>query len=58
MMPINLFCCQETSVSPCQYVDKWEKLNQISLPQKDEFYSNLNIEDIADADYMHLQKSL
>ena len=27
--------------------------NEIPLPQKEEFYSNLNMEDIIDADYMH-----
>ena len=30
-----------------------EKVNEISLPEKEEFYSNLNMEDIPDADYMH-----
>ena len=28
----------------------------MSLPEKDEFYSDLNIEDIADADYMHAKR--
>ena len=27
--------------------------NETSLPEKEEFYSNLNLEDITDADYMH-----
>ena len=30
--------------------------NEIPLPQKEEFYSNLNMEDIIDADYMHAKK--
>ena len=34
-------------------MDEWEKFNQTLLPQKEEFYSSLNMEDIADADYMH-----
>ena len=28
-----------------------EQVNQASLPDKDDFYSNLNMEDITDADY-------
>ena len=31
---------------------EWEKFNGRTLPEKEEFYSNLNI-DITDADYMH-----
>ena len=31
----------------------WENFNEAILPEKEEFYSNLNIEDITDSDYMH-----
>ena len=31
----------------------WEKVNEIKLPRKEEFYSNVNIEEITDADYMY-----
>ena len=34
-------------------MDDWEKFNQISLPEKEDFYRHLNIEDITDADYAH-----
>ena len=34
-------------------MDDWEKFNEAPLPEKEELYSNLNIEDITDADYMH-----
>ena len=37
-------------------MDDWEKTNETLLPEKEEFYSNLNIEDITDADYMHAKK--
>ena len=30
-----------------------EKFNETSLSEKEKFYSNLNMEDITDADYMH-----
>ena len=31
-------------------MDEWEKFNEIKLPEKEEFYNNLNMEDITDAD--------
>ena len=34
-------------------MDDWEKFNETTLPEKDEFYSKLNIEGITDADYIH-----
>ena len=37
-------------------MDDWEKFNQISLPEKEDFYRRLNIEDITDADYVHAKR--
>ena len=34
-------------------MDDWKKFNETALPEKQEFYSNLNLEDITDLDYMH-----
>ena len=34
-------------------MDEKEKFNDTLLPGKEEFYSNLNMEDITDAYYMH-----
>ena len=34
-------------------MDEWEKFIETSLPQKEKFYSNLNMKNITDADYMH-----
>ena len=34
-----------------EYMDAWEKFNETSLPEKQYFYSHLNMEDITDADY-------
>ena len=34
-----------------EYIDEWEKFNKTSLPEKEEFYTNLNMEHITDADY-------
>ena len=37
-------------------MNDWEKFNKTILPEKEEFYSNLNMEDIVDADYMHAKR--
>ena len=34
-------------------MDDWEKINETSLHEKEDFYSHLNMEDISDADYAH-----
>ena len=36
-----------------EYMDSWERFNETSLPSKEDFYSNLNMEDIDDIDYRH-----
>ena len=33
------------SVYPYEYMDEWEKSNEYSLSEKEEFYSNLNMKD-------------
>ena len=37
-------------VYPYEYMDDWEKFNEILLPEREDFYSYLNMEDITDAD--------
>ena len=43
-------------VYPYEYMDSWERFNETSLPPKESFYSELNLEDISDKDYSHAQK--
>ena len=43
-------------VYPYEYTDSWKKFDETSLPEKEDFYSNLNIEDITDVDYKHAKK--
>ena len=43
-------------VYPYEYMDDWEKFNETSLPEKEDFYSHLNMEDITDADYAHAKR--
>ena len=34
-------------------MDDWENFNEISSPEKEDIYSNLNMEDITDTEYTH-----
>ena len=38
------------------YMDNWEKFDEILLPNKEAFYSNLIMEDTINTDYRHLNK--
>ena len=38
-------------VYPYDYMDNWERFNEMLLPSKESFYSNLNMENIDDIDY-------
>ena len=40
-------------VYPYKYMNNWERFNETSLPNKESFYSNLNMENIEDIDYRH-----
>ena len=40
-------------VYPYEYIDNWERFKETLLPNKESFYSNLNIENIDDIDYRH-----
>ena len=53
----NFIFLLRKGVYPYEYMNDWEKLNKTTLPDKEKFYSNLNIEDITDVDYMHGKKS-
>ena len=41
------------SVYCSEQMNDWEKLNEASLPEKEDFCNHLDMEDITDADYMH-----
>ena len=40
-------------VYPFEYMEDWEKFNETTLAEKKKFYSNLNVEEIKDVDYMY-----
>ena len=56
MITISLFYYYEKGVYPYECMDDWEKLNEITLHEKEYFYSHLNMEDIPDADYAHAKR--
>ena len=41
---------------PYEYMDNWERLNETLLPNKEAFYSNLNMENMKDTDCIHANK--
>ena len=43
-------------VYPYEYMDDWDKFNEEKLPNKRDFYSSLNMEDISEIDYRHALK--
>ena len=52
----NFFLFLRKGVYPYGYIDEWEKLNDISLPEKGDFYSNLNMENFTDSNYKHAKR--
>ena len=40
-------------VCPYKYIDNWERFDETSLPNKESFYSSLNMENIDDIDCRH-----
>ena len=38
------------------YMSDWKKFNETTLPEKEELYSSLKMEDITDANYMHAER--
>ena len=46
---VNKFCLILTKgVYPYECMDDWKRFAEASLPDKDDFYSNLNMEDITE----------
>ena len=48
------FCCYE---QPHEYTDDSKKSNETSLPGKENFYNQLNMMQITDADYSHMKRA-
>ena len=50
------FLLLRKSIYYYEYIDSRKKLNENTIPPKQAFYSELNLEDISDADYEHVKK--
>ena len=53
---IELILLLWKDVYPYEYMDDWEKFSETPLPEREDFYSHLNMEDITDADYVHAKR--
>ena len=40
-------------IYPYEYMDNWEIFNETSLPETEDSWNHLNMEDITDTDYEH-----
>jgi hypothetical protein len=54
--PEDLPLVTRKGVYPYEYTDSWEKLEETSLPPKEEFYSTLTEEHISSKEYEHARK--
>ena len=46
----------EKGVYPYEYMDDWYRFNEEKLPDKNDLYSNLNMEEITEIYYRHAEK--
>ena len=44
------------AICPYEYLDGWERFDENTIPLKEAFHSELNLECISDADYGHVKK--
>ena len=52
----KFFLLLRKGVYPYEYIDSCKKFNENTIPPKEAFYSELNLEGISDADYEHVKK--
>ena len=43
-------------VYPYEYMDDWETFSETTLPEREEFYNNLNMKETLDGDYIHVKR--
>ena len=54
----KLILLLQKGVYSYEYMGDWEKFSETSLSEKENFYSNVNMEDITDANYTQAKKGL
>ena len=52
----KFFLLLRTGIYPYEYIDSWERFDENTIPPKEVFYSELNLENITDKDYEHVKK--
>ena len=52
----NFILLLKKGVYPYEYMTVWERFDEVSLPNKEDFYSSLIMEEFTDVDYMYGQK--
>ena len=54
----KFFLLLRKGIYPYEYIDSWERFDENTIPPKEAFYSELNLENITDKDYEHVKKVL
>ena len=52
----KFFVLLRKGIYPYEYMDSWERFDENTIPPKEAFYSELNLENITDKDYEHVKK--
>ena len=52
----KFFLLLRKDIDPCEYIDSWKRFDENTIPPKEAFYSELNLENITDKDYKHVKK--
>ena len=52
----KFFLLLRKGIYPYEYIDTWERFDEKTIPPKEAFCSELNLENITDKDYEHVKK--
>ena len=54
--PNKFFLLLRKGIYPSEYIDSWKIFDENTIPPKEAFYSELNLENITEKDYEHVKK--
>ena len=54
----KIFLQLRKGIYPNEYIDSWERFDENTMPPKEAFYNELNLENITDKDYENVKKSM
>ena len=52
----KFFLLLRKGIYPYEYIDSWQRFDENTIRPKTAFYSELNLENITDKDYEHVEK--